>query len=147
MIFLDDYHIDRAPITIPLRRTLTAFLAMLQPTDLVAIVDPLTPNSAITFTRSLSDLSEIVKTFEGRHNEVFPIKNKAEEAQLRSGDVERLRAQVTLSALTALCVHLGGLREGRKNIIFVSQGPPLQLPSGTWNTTCATPPRRPTAAT
>jgi VWFA-related protein len=132
VIFLDDYHIDRLPsVTIPLRRELTAFISRFQPTDLLAIVDPLTPNDAITFTRSIGDLTTFVRQFEGRHNEIFPVKNAAEEAQLRSGDVERLRAQVTLSALSALCVHLGGLREGRKTVIFVSQGPPLVFASGT----------------
>ena len=132
VIFLDDYHIDRLPsVTIPLRRALTTFISRFQPTDLVAIVDPLTPSDAVTFTRSLGDLTDIVRQFEGRHNEIFPVKNAAEEAQLRSGDVERLRAQVTLSALSSLCVHLGGLREGRKTVIFVSQGPPLVLASGT----------------
>src|SRR5512140_1265704 len=126
VIFLDDYHIDKDPsVTIPLREELTKFIAKFQPTDLIAIVDPLTPINAINFTRSLTDLTAIVRQFEGRHNEVFPVKNAAEEAQLRSGDVERLRAQVTLSALEALSVHLGGLREGRKTIVFVSQGPPI----------------------
>lgn len=126
VIFLDDYHIDKDPsVTIPLREELTKFIVKFQPTDLIAIVDPLTPINAINFTRSLTDLTAIVRQFEGRHNEVFPVKNAAEEAQLRSGDVERLRAQVTLSALEALSVHLGGLREGRKTIVFVSQGPPI----------------------
>jgi hypothetical protein len=49
------------------------------------------------------------------------------------GDVRRVRAQVTLSALAALTVKLGGLREGRKSIIFVSQGPPTFLRSGDGN--------------
>jgi hypothetical protein len=40
-----------------------------------------------------------------------------------------VRAQVTLSALAALTMKLGGLREGRKSIIFVSQGPPSYLGS------------------
>ncbi len=132
VIFLDDYHIDRTPaVTIPLRRELTTFISRFQPTDLIAIVDPLTPGDAIAFTRSLGDLTAIVQGFEGRHNEIFPVKNAAEEAQLRSGDVARLRAQVTLSALEALCVHLGGIREGRKTVIFVSQGPSLIFASGT----------------
>jgi VWFA-related protein len=132
VIFLDDYHIDREPaVTIPLRRALTIFISKLQPTDIVAIVDPITPNNTITFTRSKADLSEIVRNFEGRQGEIFPIKNKAEEAQLKSGDVPRLRAQVTLSALSSLCYFLGGLREGRKTIIFVSQGPPLMFGTGT----------------
>ncbi len=126
VIFLDDYHIDKDPsVTIPLREGLTTFISKFQPTDLIAIVDPLTPANAIVFTRSLADLTNIVRQFEGRHNEIFPVKNAAEEAQLRSGDAERLRAQVTLSALESLSVHLGGIREGRKTVIFVSQGPPL----------------------
>ena len=118
VIFLDDYHIDREPaVTVPLREHLTAFISRFQPTDLIAIVDPLTPADAVTFTRSLPDLTDIVRRFEGRHNEIFPVKNAAEDAQLRSGDVERLRAQVSLSALESLCVHLGGIREGRKTVI------------------------------
>jgi VWFA-related protein len=126
VIFLDDYHIDKIPsVTIPLREGLTTFISKFQPTDLIAIVDPLTPTNAVVFTRSLADLTAIVRQFEGRHNEIFPVKGAAEEAQLRSGDVERLRAEVTLSALEALSVHLGGVREGRKTVIFVSQGPPL----------------------
>lgn len=132
VLFLDDYHIDRIPpVTIPMRRNLSAFIEDLQPTDLMAIVDPLTPVSAIEFTRSKEKLLSIIRNFEGRHNEIFPVKNAAEENQLRSGDVARLRAQVTLSALSALCVHLGGLREGRKTVIFVSQGPPVIFASGT----------------
>jgi len=131
VIFLDDYHIEKLPaITIPLRRELTTFINRLQPTDLVAVVDPLTLSSHIEFTRSQGDLLGIVRNFEGRMFEIFPVKNAAEEAQLKSGDVMRLRAQVTYSALEAICVRLGGLREGRKTVIFVSQGPPIVLPSG-----------------
>jgi VWFA-related protein len=131
VLFLDDYHIDRTPgVTIPMRRNLSAFIERLQPTDLMAIVDPLTPASAIEFTRSKEKLLSIIRSFEGRHNEIFPVKNVAEENQLRSGDVARLRAQVTLSALSALCVHLGGVREGRKTVIFVSQGPSIVFSSG-----------------
>jgi len=50
-LFLDDYHIDKAPqITIPMRQGLTLFINRLWPTDLVAIMDPLTPLSALRFT-------------------------------------------------------------------------------------------------
>ena len=51
-IFLDDYHVDKAPqITIPIRRGLTDFINSLWPSDLVAIMDPLTTLSALEFTR------------------------------------------------------------------------------------------------
>ncbi|HOQ59191.1 MAG TPA: hypothetical protein PKZ08_01095, partial [Vicinamibacterales bacterium] len=114
-LFLDDYHIDRAPqVTMPLRKTLSLFIERLWPTDLVAIMEPLTPLSELRFTRSKSELQRIVNSFEGRQGEIFPIKSPMEEAQLMRGDVRRVRAQVTLSALAALTVKLGGIKEGRK---------------------------------
>jgi hypothetical protein len=48
-----------------------------------------------------------------------------EEAQLRERNVWELRGGVSLSALGAIVTHLGGLREGRKSVVFFSQGPPL----------------------
>jgi len=129
-IFLDDYHIDKAPnITIPLRQGLTLFINRMWPTDLVAIMDPLTTLSALRFTRSKMELQAIVNKFEGRQGEIFPIKSVMEEAQLMRGDIRRVRAQVTFSALAALTMKLGGMREGRKSIVFVSQGPPTYLGS------------------
>ncbi|HEY3383595.1 MAG TPA: VWA domain-containing protein [Vicinamibacterales bacterium] len=124
-IFLDDYHIDRLPsITIPLRRGLSTFINRLEPTDLVSISDPLTPLSAIRLTRSKPDLLDVIHRFEGRQGQIFPVRSVVEEAQLQEGrDIARIRAEVTISALEALVTWLGGLREGRKTVIFVSQGP------------------------
>ena len=125
-VFLDDYHVDKAPaVMVPLRRALSTFVARLWPTDLVATMDPLTPLSALRFTRSRAELLDTVNKFEGRQGEIFPVKSPVEEAQLSRPDVARLRAEVTLSALASLVVRLGGLREGRKVVIFVSQGPPV----------------------
>jgi len=124
-LFLDDYHIDREPqITMPLRKGLTLFVEQLWPTDLVAIMDPLTTLDSLRFTRSKSELQRAINVFEGRQGEIFPVKSPMEEAQLMRSDIRRVRAQVTLSALAALTVKLGGIKEGRKSIIFVSQGPP-----------------------
>ena len=129
-VFLDDYHIDKAPqITIPMRQALTLFVNRLWPTDLVALMDPLTPLSALRFTRSKAELLAVVNKFEGRQGEIFPVKSVMEEAQLMRGDIRRVRAEVTLSALGALTMKLGGMREGRKSIVFVSQGPPTYLGS------------------
>ena len=124
-IFLDDYHVDKAPqITIPIRRGLADFIDRLWPSDLVAIMDPLTTLSALEFTRSKQKLQHVINSFEGRQGEIFPIKSVMEEAQLQRGDLRRVRAEVTLLALQALATKLAGLKEGRKSIIFVSQGPP-----------------------
>lgn len=125
-IFLDDYHIDKRPdITVPLRETLTKFIKQLGPNDLVALMEPLTTLYDLKYTRAKDDLINRVRTFEGRRGEVFPVKSAIEEAQLTQRNWQELRAGVTLSALEALATQMGGLREGRKSILFFSQGPPL----------------------
>jgi VWFA-related protein len=131
VIFLDDYHVDKHPaITLPIRRALKDFIGRLWPTDLVAIMDPLTPLDALRFTRVKQDLLDPVAKFEGRQGEYYPVRSLLEEAQLRSDNPRRMRAQVTFSALAGLCVKLGGMREGRKTVIFVSQGPPTTFGFG-----------------
>ena len=42
--------------------------------------------------------------------------------------VEKIRNDVTMGALKGAAVKLGGLREGRKSIIFVSEGFTSTLP-------------------
>jgi VWFA-related protein len=123
-LFFDDYHVDKRPfITVPMRRALESFVARLGPTDLVAVMDPLTPLSALKFTRDFVEVREWVKKLEGRQGETFPIKSVMEEEQLMARNRRMIRAEVTLSALSALVTRLGGLREGRKSVVFVSQGP------------------------
>ena len=128
-LFLDDYHIDSHPeVAQRLKRTLESFVDALRPTDLVVVMDPLTTLDALTFTRDKWLLRERIRTFKGRRGELVPVRSVIEEAQLTSRNVWELRAEVTLSALEALVTHLGGLREGRKSVIFVSQGPPVGRP-------------------
>jgi VWFA-related protein len=125
-IFLDDYHIDKAPhITLPLRDTLTKFIKQLGPNDLVALMEPLTTLYDLKYTRDKGELINKVRTFEGRRGLTFPVKSAIEEAQLSQRNWQELRAGVTLSALEALATQMGGMREGRKSILFFSQGPPL----------------------
>jgi VWFA-related protein len=133
VLFLDDYHVDKAPqVMIPLRRTLKAFVDKLGPYDLVAVMDPLTPLSHLEFTRDRNRVMEIVQKFEGRRGELFPVRSAAEEAQQTQRNIWELRGGVTLDALNAIATRLGGLREGRKSILFVSQGPAVSLRSVNW---------------
>jgi VWFA-related protein len=133
VLFLDDYHVDKSPtIMIPLKRTLRAFVEMLGPYDLVAVMDPLTPLTHIEFSRDRNRLLEIVNNFEGRRGELFPVRSAAEEAQQTQRNIWELRAGVTLDAMNAIVTKLGGLREGRKSVLFVSQGPPVSLRSVNW---------------
>jgi VWFA-related protein len=128
-LFLDDYHIDSHPATtIRLQRALESFVDRLQPTDVVIVMDPLTTLDGLIFTRDKWTLRERIRTFKGRRGELTPVRSAVEEAQLTQRNVWELRAGVTLSALEALVTHLGGLREDRKSVIFVSQGPPVGRP-------------------
>ena len=123
-IFLDDYHISKRPeITLPLREALTKFINQLGPNDLVALMEPLTTLYDLKYTRSKSDLLARIRNFEGRYGETFPVKSVIEEAQLSQRNWMELRSGVTLSALKALATQMGGLRDGRKSILFFSQGP------------------------
>jgi len=128
-LFLDDYHIDSHPeVAQRLKRALESFVDALRPTDLVVVMDPLTTLEGLTFTRDKWLLRERIRTFKGRRGELLPVRSVLEEAQLSQRNVWELRAGVTLSALEALVTHLGGLREGRKSVIFVSEGPPVGRP-------------------
>jgi VWFA-related protein len=123
-IFLDDYHLDRQPfITVPMRKALLAFIDQLGPADLATVMDPLTPLSALRFTRDYEEIRSVIRKFEGRQGEIFPIKSDMEAEQLASRNPRMVRSEVTLSALAALATKLGNLREGRKSVLFVSQGP------------------------
>jgi VWFA-related protein len=124
LIFWDEYHIDQFESALRGREALTRFVSTaFGPTDLVALMDPLTPTDAILFTRDWSSLALDVRKLKGRFNIFVPTRSAVEDAQLaRGGDIRRLRAEVSLSALKAAAVYLGSLREGRKAIIFISQG-------------------------
>lgn len=125
-IFLDDYHIDKdQQITLRVREALQGFLKGFGPNDLLVVMDPLTPLSALRYTRSIEDVQERIRTFEGRQGQLFPVRSVMEEAQIQSNNVWQIRATVTLSALEALVAHLSGLGDARKSVLFVSQGPPM----------------------
>ncbi|MEQ1898358.1 MAG: VWA domain-containing protein [Vicinamibacterales bacterium] len=125
-IFLDDYHIEKdQQVTLRVRDALQQFVKGFGPNDLLTVMDPLTPLSALRYTRSFDDVLARIRTFEGRQGQLFPVRSVLEEAQLQSSNVWQIRATVTLSALEGLVSHLGGLGEGRKSVLFVSQGPPV----------------------
>jgi len=134
VIFFDEYHIDKLPqVTIPIRRALRDFVDRLWPTDLVAVMDPLTTLDGLKFTRTKQDLLDAIAKMEGRQGEYFPFRSVLEEAQMRHENPRRVRAQVTLSALEGLCIKLGGIRQYRSTVVFVSQGPPTMFGSGQGN--------------
>ncbi|MGH9311834.1 MAG: VWA domain-containing protein, partial [Vicinamibacterales bacterium] len=124
VIFWDEYYIGEMDSSIRARRFLTSFVKSdVAPLDLVAVVDEYTPSDAIPFTRSRTELVDQIRVLKGRRGKYIPPRNLAEEAHLALGGIERIRSEVTVSALESIAVHLGGLREARKAIVFVSEGP------------------------
>lgn len=124
LIFWDEYHITRLGSEQAARDNLTRFVrTAFGPTDLVAFMDPLLPVDAIRFTRDRQELAETVRHLRGRAGEYVPTRSVIEEMHLRSREgPERLRSQVTLTALKSAVVYLASIRQGRKAIILVSEG-------------------------
>ena len=132
VIFLDDYHV-RIENAMRVRDPLVQFLrTQLGPLDMVAIMYPLTPVSAVSFTRDREALVQAVRKFEGRKFNYAPRNAfEGEYAHYPTQIVETLRNQVTLSALEGLPVRLGSVREGRKAVILVTEGFVGLLPAQT----------------
>jgi VWFA-related protein len=123
LIFWDEYHIGQMMSANRARSYLMHFVrTAFGPTDIVGFMDPLTPIDAIDFTRDRLELAEKVRRLVGRSGVYVPTRSAVEDAQLQQGDVERLRSEVTMSAVKSAAVHLGGMREGRKALIVVSEG-------------------------
>ena len=128
-ILLDDYHtrkITAMSVKIPLTKFLETQLA---PSDLVAVFSPLTPVSEILFTNDHASIVAAVQRFEGRKFDYTP-RNRFEEEYARypTTEVERIRNEVVMDALSSVAVRMGSMRQGRKSIIFVSEGLTVGLP-------------------
>jgi VWFA-related protein len=123
VIFWDEYHIGQMVPSILGKQALIDFVRnAFGPTDLVALMDPLTPLDAIRFTRDRPALADAISKFKGRLGVYLPPRSPIEEGQLYGGrDVETIRSQVTASALEGTILFLRSIREGRKTIVFVSQ--------------------------
>ena len=121
--FLDDYHVRREN-AIRMRSALVEFVeTQLRPTDLVGIMYPLTPIMDMRLTRNHDQIIRALENFEGVKYDYQP-RNMYEHvyANFPTQTVEIIRNDVSLSALKALAIHLGGLREGRKSVIVLSEG-------------------------
>ena len=128
-IFFDDYHV-RFENVVRLREALINFIyTQLGPSDMVSVMYPLTPLDAVQMTRNHESIVAAIERFEGRKYEYEP-RNLFEQqyAEYPTSVVERIRNEVSLDGLKALVTHLGGLREGRKALILVSEGYTNYLP-------------------
>jgi len=129
VIFLDDYH-TRLGSSLAVRQPLSEFIQnQLRPLDLVAVMYPLMPVTDIDFTRNHAKIINAIQHFEGRKYRYDP-RNLFEEQYQRAPTevVEEIRNQVVMTALRGLSVRLGSMRDGRKSIIYVSEGLQSMLP-------------------
>ena len=129
VFFFDDYHV-RLGNSLAVKEPLIRFVeTQLGPNDVVGMMYPLTPVDGISFTRNHASIVSAIERFEGRKFNYDP-RNLAEERYARAPTeiVERIRNQVVITALQGLATRLGGLREGRKAIIYVSEGLTTMLP-------------------
>ncbi len=127
-VLLADYQVCAARSRL-VRDALTTFIGKLGANDLVAVMTPLTSIRDLAFTYDHDSIVQTLQRFEGRRGDYTPRNQiETEHAQLLGG-VELIRAAVVRDALKALAVRLGSMREGRKTVIFVSEG----FPSGWLN--------------
>jgi len=128
-IFLDDYHVKRDS-SLGAREQIARFIdTQLGPSDMIGVMYPLSALSSILMTRNHDAVKRGVEEFVGRKYNYEPQNAIEEKYQFEScTTVEQIRNQVSLSALRAFIIHLGGLKEGRKALILVSEGYSSYLP-------------------
>ena len=129
VFFMDDYHVRRGN-SMSVRFPLIRFIQQqLRPTDMIGLMYPLQPISDLQLTRNHDAIVNAINTFEGRKFDYTP-RNIVEQnyARYSTDQVERIRNDVVMGALQGLAVRMGSLREGRKSIVFVSEGFTAMLP-------------------
>jgi VWFA-related protein len=130
-IFLDDYHV-RLENSMRAREVLARFVEnQFQPKDLAGIMYPLWSINDVLLSRNRKQVATALREFTGRKFDYTP-RNAFEERYVHyvsTIEAERIRNQVTLTALKGLIIKLGGLREGRKAIVLVSEGFTNALPA------------------
>lgn len=122
-IFLDDYHVRRGA-SMSVRNPITRFIStQLGPSDMVGLMYPLESTASVRMTRNHDAVMTAIQQFQGRKYDYTP-RNQYEEkyAYYPTEIVEKIRNQVSLSAIKSLIVHMGSLKEGRKALILVSEG-------------------------
>jgi VWFA-related protein len=129
-IFLDDYHV-RWENGVKAREELARFVeTQLGPSDMVGLMYPLQPAGGVVFTRDHAAVTRALRQFEGRKFKYEP-RNDIEQNyvfRVSTEQIERIRNDVSLSALEALVVRMGSLKEGRKALILFSEGYTYMVP-------------------
>lgn len=122
-ILLADYQIcgqrSRA-----VREAMATFIRKLGPNDLIAVMQPLNSVRDLIFTYDHEAVLQSIQRFEGRRGDYIARNAIEEQHNLQLGGVERIRTAIVSDALKALSVRMGSMREGRKSLVFFSEGFP-----------------------
>jgi VWFA-related protein len=129
-VFLDDYHV-RLENSMRAREPIARFVEGLNGKDMAGIMYPLWSINDVLLSRNRKQMASAIRQFTGRKYDYTP-RNAFEERYVHyvsTIEAERIRNQVTLTALKGLIIRLGGLREGRKAIVLISEGFTNSLPA------------------
>ena len=130
-IFLDDYHV-RLENSMRAREHIARFVEnQLNAKDMASVMYPLWSINDVMHSRNRQSLAAAIRGFTGRKYDYTP-RNAFEERYVHyvpTIEAERIRNQVSLTALKGLIIKLGGMREGRKAIVLISEGYTNTLPA------------------
>jgi VWFA-related protein len=130
VILLDDYHVRKGN-GMRIRERLAQWVSTLSSHDLVAVLYPLTPINATTFSRNHDGTADAIMHFDGRKYDYTPRNAYEERYQNQPPQMqEQMRNDLVISALYGACTYMGSLREGRKTLLYVSEGMAGTLPVG-----------------
>ena len=130
VIFLDDYHTRRGN-SMRVKGQLARWISSLNDHDLVAVAYPLTPPGVLTFTYNHDGIANAVEKFEGRKYDYTPRNAYEERYQMSPPEIqERMRNDLVVAGLRTMCQWMGSLRDGRKTILYVSEGMAGTVPAG-----------------
>jgi len=120
-ILLDDYHVGRQN-ELRVIPALEAFIEHLPATDLVGVYGLFDSIRDAHLNRDREAALKAVSSFYGRRGDYTPKFPVEEEHLKRMREIESIRRGISRGALEALSIHLGGLKEGRKTLVFVTEG-------------------------
>ncbi len=101
------------------------------PHDLVALAGPWATVTSLTFSRDHDATADEIMSFQGRKYNYTPrIRLRSSTQAEPPEQQEQFRNDIVVGALSRLCNYLGSLRDGRKSILYVSEGMTGTLPAG-----------------
>jgi VWFA-related protein len=110
-MFLDEYHVQSHD-AMRVVAALSEFVNHLPPSDLLAVYGPWDSVLDVRYTHDREAALRRVRAFEGRQGPHVMGRYPLDEG---------LRMQISTSAVDGIITHLGGLSDGRKSLVIVSE--------------------------